>query len=364
MPTPHDIRFCTTADGVRLAVGICGKGPPLVRTATTWLTHLEHDLSSPFSRHWVEEFSRNHSYVIYDSRGCGLSDRRVGEISMEAWLEDLDTVIDSLGLERFPLIGISRGAAIAVAYAARHPQKVSRLVLFGGYARSYFSAHNPDPKVLEEGEALLQAAKIGWGGDNAAFRQVFVAKYLGNATAEQQRAFDERQRATVTPEMAVRYMRASFSVDVKEIAKQIVCPALVFHACDDRLIPFDSGRKLAALIPGARFVPLDSSNHVPFEDEPAWTQFVKEVRPFLAADATADPAGAPVALPDANRTLTPRQVEILSHVAHGLTDKEVARKISLSPRTVEMHMARAMAALECRTRAEAVRKAGELRLIS
>ncbi len=364
MPAQHDIRFCTTADGVRLAIGICGKGPPVVKAAT-WLTHLEHDLSSPFARHWVAEFSRNHSFVNYDARGCGLSDRRVGDISMEAWLEDLDTVVDSLGMERFPLIGISQGAAIAVAYAARHPQKVSRLVLLGGFARAYFSTQNPDPKVLEEGEALLQAAKLGWGSDNAAFRQVFVAKFLGNATAEQQRAFDERQRVTVTPEMAVRYMRAMFSVDVKEIARRITCPTLVFHARDDRLIYFDQGRKLAALIPGARFVPLESSNHIPFEDEPAWAQFVREVRPFLAADAAADPAEAVVATPpEANRSLTPRQVEILRHVAHGLTDKEVARKISLSPRTVEMHMARAMAALECRTRAEAVRKAGELRLIS
>jgi pimeloyl-ACP methyl ester carboxylesterase/DNA-binding CsgD family transcriptional regulator len=359
----HDIRFCTTADGVRLAVGISGKGPPIVKAAT-WLTHLEYDLTSPFAKHWLEAFSRDHTFVGYDARGCGLSDRRVGELSMDAWLEDLDAVVDLLRLERFPLLGISQGAAIAVAYAARHPQKVSRLVLLGGFARAYFSAHNPDPKVLEEGETLIRAAKMGWGRDDSAFRQVFVTKFLGDATAEQQRAFDERQRVTTEPEMAVRYLRAMFSVDVKEIARQVACPTLVFHCRNDRLIYFDQGRKLAAQIPGARFIPLESANHIPFENEPAWTQFLAEVRPFLAADGNTAFAGASSATNlEQSRALTPRQIEILREVAHGQTDKQIARKLSLSPRTVEMHVANALAGLQCRTRAEAVRKAGEQGLL-
>ncbi len=355
MPLRPDIRFCTASDGVKLAVGSYGSGPPLVR-AGTWLTHVEYDATSPLSAQWAEELARRHRYVVYDSRGCGLSDRQVRDLSLEVFVADLEAIVDGLALDRFALLGISMGAPVAVAYAARHPERVSRLVLHGGFHRSYLSSKNPDPRVLEEADVLIKSARLGWGTGSPALRQVFVAKFMGESTEAQRRAFDERQHVSSSAEMAERYLRAMFALDVKDLAPRVSCPTLAFHSRGDQLILFEQGRKLAALIPGARFVPLDSKNHVPFREEPAWQALVAALRPFLDEDA-----GPREASP--TRALTPRQVEVLRGVARGLTDKEIASELSLSPRTVEMHVARVLAALDCANRAEAVRKATALGLL-
>lgn len=355
MPLRPEIRFCTAPDGVKLAVGSYGSGAPLVRAAT-WLTHVEHDATNPLTRHWCEELSRSHRYVVYDGRGCGLSDRTPSDVSPEAWLSDLEAVADGMGLARFPLLGISMGAPIAVAYAVKHPDRVSRLLLLGGFHRSYFSSRNPDPRVLEEADVLLKSARLGWGAGSAALRQVFAAKLMGEATEAQRQAFDEGQRVTSSPEMAERYLRAMFTLDVKDIAPRVACPTLVFHSRGDQLIFFEQGRKLASLIPGARFVPLESKNHLPFPEEPAWHTFVAEARPFLAVErASARASAAP--------TLTSRQLEVLRGLGRGLTDKEIAHELSLSPRTVEMHVARVLAALESANRAQAVGKAKGLGIL-
>ena len=355
MPLRPDIRFCTARDGAKLAVGSAGSGTPLVR-AGTWLTHVEYDVTSPLSAHWAEEFARRHRYVVYDSRGCGLSDREVRDLSLEVFVADLEAIVDGLALERFALLGISMGAPVAVAYAARHPERVSRLVLHGGFHRSYLSSKNPDPRVIEEADVLIKSARLGWGTGSPALRQVFVAKFMGESTEAQRRAFDERQRVSSSAEMAERYLRAMFALDVKDLAPRVSCPTIAFHCRSDQLILFEQGRKLAALIPGARFVPLDSKNHVPFREEPAWQALVTALRPFLDEDAglrEASPAKA----------LTRRQLEVLRGVARGLTDKEIASELSLSPRTVEMHVARALAALDCANRAQAVGKAAALGLL-
>ncbi len=294
--------------------------------------------------------------MAYDSRGCGLSDRNVGELSLDLFVADLEAVVDELELERFPLFGMSMGAPVAVAYAAQHPERVTRLVLHGGFYRSYLSSRSSDPRVLEEADVLLKSARYGWGTGSPALRQVFVAKFMGEATEAQRQAFDERQRATSTPEVAEKYLRAMFALDVKDLAPRVSCPTIVFHSRGDQLIFFDQGRKLAALIPQARFVPLESKNHVPFREEPAWQVLVAELRAFLDQDAGTD-ARAPT------KELTPRQRDVLRGVARGLTDKEIASELSLSPRTVEMHVARTLATLECANRAEAVRKAAALGLL-
>jgi len=347
VPVRPDIRFCTAADGVKLAVGTYGNGPPLVR-AGTWLTHVEYDATSPPTAHWCEELARRHRYIAYDSRGCGLSDREVGDLSLDVFVSDLEAVVDGLGLERFPLFGMSMGAPLAVAYAAKHPDRVSRLVLHGGFYRSYLSSHNSDSRVLEEADVLLKSARLGWGTGSPALRQVFAAKFMGESTEAQRQAFDERQRVTSTAEVAERYLRAMFALDVKDLAPQVTCPTIAFHSRGDQLIFFDQGRKLAALVPGARFVPLESKNHLPFREEPAWQTLVAALRPFLDEDAG---PGAPA------KELTARQLDVLRGVARGLTDKEIASELSLSPRTVEMHVARALDALDSANRAEAVRKA-------
>ena len=192
------------------------------------------------------------------------------DLSLDVFVADLEAVVDGLGLERFPLLGMSMGAPVAVAYAAKHPERVSRLVLHGGFHRSYLSSTSSDPRVLEEADVLLKSARHGWGTGSPALRQVFVAKFMGDSTEAQRQAFDERQRVISTAEVAEKYLRAMFAFDVKELAPRVSCPTIAFHSRGDQLIFFDQGRKLAALIPGARFVPLESKNHVPFREEPAW----------------------------------------------------------------------------------------------
>ncbi|MBS0338785.1 MAG: alpha/beta fold hydrolase [Proteobacteria bacterium] len=350
----EDIRFCTSKDGTRLAVASVGKGPPLVKAAN-WLTHVERDRNNLFTRHWVAELGRHHRYIRYDSRGCGLSDREVGRISMEAWVEDLEAVVDTLGLERFPLVGMSQGAAIAINYAARHPGKVSHLVLYGGCARGLLK-RDPSATAVEAAHAMLKAAELGWGSDSSSFRQVFISQLLHDATAEQQRALDEVQRLTISGANAARFMKEVFGIDVRKSAPKVRCPTLVFHAKEDPCFPFEEGRLLASLIPNARFVPLDSKNHLPLETEAAWPVFLAELRAFLPG-ASAESAGA-----GERPSLTARQVQVLREVGLGHTDKQIAQKLSLSPRTVEMHVANVLRALKCRTRAEAVRRMTELKL--
>lgn len=362
MNLEQQIRFCTSADGTRLSVATTGEGPPLVKAAT-WLTHVERDPHNLFTRHWVAELSRRHTLFRYDSRGCGLSDRDVERICMEAWIEDLEAVVATLDAERFPLFGNSQGAAIAIGYAARHPERVSHLVLYGGCARGLLK-RDPPPKVVAAANAMLQAAELGWGADSSSFRQVFISQLLHDATAEQQRAVDESQRLTVSGANAVRFMKAVFEIDVRDTAPQVRCPTLVFHGRDDPCFPFEEGRLLASLIPDARLVPLPSKNHLPFETEAAWPMFLAELRGFLPATAVGSRVGDDSAVAPGRSLLTPRQAQVLLEVGRGHTDKEIARALSLSPRTVEMHVANALLALHARSRAEAVRRAAELQLLA
>lgn len=343
MANHQDIRFCSSTDGVQLAMALNGSGPHLVKAAT-WLTHIERDLESSHTRQWIDELSRKHTFVTYDTRGCGLSDRRAKNISLDAWVEDLEAVVDVLKIDRFPLLGISCGGAVAVAYAAKHPERVSRLILFGAYATSYFTTGNPDPKIAEEAETLIKVAALGWGKGGQAFRQVFVSKFMPNATQQQQHDFDDYQRLTATPEMATQCIRAMFNINIKEEARRVRCPTLVFHARNEQLILFEQGRKLAALIPGARLVPIESDNHVPFAGEACWPTIAQEMRLFLGESGDQTKAAV----------LTSRQTEVLRMVSQGMTDKQIAKVLSLSPRTVEMHVAGALKLLKCTTRAEAV----------
>jgi pimeloyl-ACP methyl ester carboxylesterase len=278
----QDIRFCTAPDGVRLAYAITGQGPVLVKAAN-WLSHLEYDWNSPVWRHWLAGLARNHTLVRYDERGCGLSDRDVDEFTLDAWVMDLEAVVDALGLEQFPLLGISQGAAIAVEYAVRHPEKVSRLVLYGGYIRGRMH-RNLTPEQLEELEVMIQLIKIGWGREHPAFRQVFSTLFLPEGTPEQLHAFNELQRISTSPEIAARIVSGFQVIDVREQARRITQPTLVLHARDDLRIPFEEGRLIAATIPNARLITLESKNHILLEDETAWRRFLDEVTVFLKED--------------------------------------------------------------------------------
>lgn len=283
------IRFCTAPDGVRIAFATSGAGPPLVKPAN-WMTHLEYDWESPVWRHWLRELSRDHTLVRYDERGSGLSDRDADDLSFESWVRDLETVVDAAGLDRFPLLGVSQGAAVAIAYAVRHPERVTRLVLYGGYVQGAF-ARARTTEEREEAQLLTRSLPSFWGRDNPAFRLFFAARFVPEGTQEQMRWFSELTRVTTTPEIAVRLRTTASMIDVTDLAPQLRVPTLVVHGVGDAAIPFDQGRRLAALVPGARFVSLDSVNHILLEDQPAWPRFLDEVRAFLAEeDARPTPA--------------------------------------------------------------------------
>jgi pimeloyl-ACP methyl ester carboxylesterase len=287
--TEQQIRFCTSSDGVRVAFATAGEGPPLVKAAN-WLSHLEFDWNSPVWRHWIRELARDHTLVRYDERGCGLSDWSAEEFSLDAWVRDLEAVVDGLGLERFPLLGISQGGAIAIAYTVRHPERVSRLILYGGYSRGR-SHRNLSEWEREEREVMLRMIAVGWGKDHAAFRQVFTSLFIPEANREQTNWFNELQRVSATPENAVRIARTFDDLDVRELAPRLELPTLVLHATGDLRVPFAEGRLLASLIPGARFVPLESRNHILLEGEPAWPRFIREVRSFLGVSPGEDGPG-------------------------------------------------------------------------
>lgn len=274
----QQIRFCRARDGVRIAYATSGDGPPLVKPAN-WLTHLESDWKSPVWRPWLTALGRTHTLIRYDERGCGLSDHDVDDFSFDAWVGDLEAVVDARGLGRFPLLGISQGCAVAVAYAARHPHRVSRLVLYGGYACGR-DHREPSPQQKLEATVLREMIRLGWGRDNPAFRQVFGTLFLPDGTPEQRQWFDDLTR-TVPVENALSIEQTAHQIDVREQAASLDVPALMLHSCGDAMVPFEAGRTLAAAIPGARFVSLDSRNHVLLETEPAWTVFLEESRRFL-----------------------------------------------------------------------------------
>jgi pimeloyl-ACP methyl ester carboxylesterase len=323
------MRFCTTADGVQLAYAVGGRGTPLVK-APNWLNHLELDMASPVWRAWMQRMARSHTLVRYDGRGCGLSDRDVGEISQAALQRDLQAVVDAAGLDRFILYGASQGAAVAVEYAARHPERVSHLVLYGGYLRG--ARKRSEPHAAEEADAMLKLVELGWGRENSAFRQVFATQFIPDGTPEQLRAFDELQRGTVSPETAARILSVLHEVDVAAAAALVKCPTLVLHSTGDARIPFEEGRKLAGAIPGAEFVPLDSRNHVLLDHQSAWERFFVELEAFLARHGAA-PAAAP-----ALEGLTPAEGRVLDLLAAGLNNESIARSLSITPKTVRNHI--------------------------
>lgn len=276
-PRLQQIRFCRAHDGARIAYATCGEGPPLVKTAN-WLSHLEYDWVSPVWRHWLDELSREHTLVRYDERGCGLSDWNAADFSFDSWVRDLETVVDALGLGRFPLLGVSQGGAVALAYAAKHPERVTRLILYGTYAVGRSGRDDPDRELLE------RMLPLGWGRDNPAFRDFFARLFLPEGTDEQIAWFSDLQRHSSTPENGARLFEEFNRIDVTVAARHVRVPTMVLHASADAAVPFYAGRDLASMIPGATFVPLWGKNHILLESEPAWSRFVDEVRGFLAHD--------------------------------------------------------------------------------
>ena len=337
----QQIRFVTSPDGVRIAVASIGAGPPLLRAAH-WLTHVEHDPQSPVWAPWLDALSRDHTYVRYDQRGCGLSDREVADHSLGAWVGDLGAVIDSLHFDRVAILGLSQGGAVAIAYAVAHPEKVSHLVLMGAYGRGVLR-RSPGERERLEAQTLVNLIRVGWGSDNPGFREVFTRRFIKRATPEQLRWWTDLQSLTASPEGAARLLEAFHQVDVTELARQVSVPTLVVHARGDAAVPFEEGRLLASLIPGARFLPLDTDNHVLIDTEPAWAGFLDELRAFIGSPARDDAAA-----------LTPAEREVLRLVGRGLDNRTIAVELGKSEKTVRNQVSSILDKLGLRTRAEAI----------
>jgi pimeloyl-ACP methyl ester carboxylesterase/DNA-binding CsgD family transcriptional regulator len=335
----QELRFVTAADGTRLAYARHGTGPVLVRAAH-WLSHLEFDWLSPIWHEFLSELGSGHTLIRYDERGTGLSDRDVGDLSFEAMVADLETLVDTLQLSRFALLGMSQGGAISIAYAARHPERVSALVLCGAYARGH--GHRDRPQVQrEEADLMLRLIELGWGTSDPKFRRVFANMLLPDGDAGQLAAFDALQRQSATPDVALR-LRAMFSgIDVLDLCRRVTAPTLVMHIREDGAIPFEEGRLLAGLIPAAEFVALEGRGHILVPGTSAFEAFFAELRAFLAVHDGGPPAypAAPPGDQDAGiDLLSTREREVLVRVAAGRTNEEIAADLAISPRTIERHL--------------------------
>jgi pimeloyl-ACP methyl ester carboxylesterase len=282
------IRFVTTRDGVKLAYAVSGSGPPLLKTAN-WLNHLEFDWESPVWRHWFGLFSRHHRLYRYDVRGSGLSDWVDTGLSFDDQVSDLEQIVEAAELERFALLGISQGASVAVEYAVRHPERVSHLVIHGGFVQGWARR---GPAAERIGRAQVELVRVGWGVEAPAYRRMFGELFIPDATEEQLDWFTELQRRTTRPDLAARIMEASGSIDVTQRMRLVQAPTLVLHPRGDVIVPFDQGRVIAAGIPHAKFVTLDSGNHLLIEGEPAWQRFAAAVGEFLGWSADGEQAPA------------------------------------------------------------------------
>jgi pimeloyl-ACP methyl ester carboxylesterase/DNA-binding CsgD family transcriptional regulator len=349
----QSVHFTRSFDGVRLAYAVAGRGFPLVRVPT-WISHVEHDCVSPVMRHLVFEMASRHTLVSYDCRSVGLSQRNVDDMSFDAWVHDLEAVADAARLERFALWGISGAPAIAIAYAVRHPERVSHLVLCGGFCRGRLR-RDGSVATLEKARVMAELLEQGWGNEEPAFRQVFTSLMVPGGTAEQWRWFTDMMRAAATPQTALRMLRLWQELDVTDLARQVRCPTLVLHARRDAIVPYEEGQLMAALIPGAEFVTLDSANHVILADEPAWSQLVAALRRFL-------PAPEPIEVLDeaaAFAALTEREQELLDLIAQGLGNDTIARRLAITPKTVRNHITSIFGKLGVTSRAQAIVRARE-----
>ncbi len=340
------IRYVRTTDGVQLAWAEAGTGPVLLKAAN-WLTHLEYEWESPVWRHWIRFFRDNFRYIRYDERGCGMTDRNTGDLSLERWVADVEDIVAAADLpERFTLLGISQGGAICVAYAVKHPERVSKLVLYGGYARGPFQRNDPDRASFYR--AMIDLARLEWGSDNPTFRQIFTSRFIPGGTEEQLDWYNDICRKTLTAEVAAKLLESRAMIDVTALLGEVRAPTLVLHARGDVVVPISEGHILAAGIPGAQFIELDSNNHVLLEHEPAWQRFQNEVLEFMNLKAPSGDEDSAFA------SLSPREREVLTLITQGLGNAQIAEQLSISEKTVRNHVSNLFDKLGVWTRAQAM----------
>ena len=345
------IRYVTTPDGVSVAWSELGRGLPLVKAAT-WLTHLQYDLESPIWAHWIRFLSEHFRFVRYDERGCGMSDWKVpGLANSTHWVDDLEAVVAAAGIDRpFALLGISQGAATAIRYAVRHPQRVSHLILYGGYAVG--GNRSGDAARRDMYHAVMEVVRLGWGSDNPSFRQLFTSRFVPGGTQAQIDWFNDLCRRTTSGDNAGALLAARGDVDVRELLPQVRVPTLVVHALHDKIAPLEQGRYLAGNIPGAQFVQLDSGNHVLLEDEPAWREFRSTLLEFTGL------AGAgPLAADGIENVLTARERQLLALLREGRSNAQIAYRLGVAEKTVRNHFSNLYRKLGVRSRVEALLRA-------
>lgn len=347
-PFKQEIRFTHSADGTRLAYAVHGQGFPLVRAAH-WLTNIEQDWRTPVWRPWFDALGDRYRFHRYDSRGCGLSDRKATGATLDVLVADLEAVVDAAKLDRFALLGISQGGAVSMAYAVRHPERVSHLVLLGAFARGPLR-RNPTPEAQEGLRAELKLIEVGWGQDNPAYRQFFTNLIFPNATAEQVQSFNDLQRMSCEPQQAARLVSTFSDIDASPYLARVTCPTLVLHTRGDVCAPFDEGLFMASSIPGARLVPLETRSHVPTPGEPSFDRVVEEIEAFVKGTENGKPA-----FPD----LTRRERQILEHIAGGLDNAQIAARLGLSEKTVRNHITSVFEKIGVENRSQAIVRARE-----
>jgi len=327
-----EVRFCRAPDGVRIAYAVHGHGPPLV-VGSCWLSHLQYDWQSPVWRHFLDDLGAIFTVIRFDERGYGLSDWEIGECTLQARITDLEAVVDSVGLGHFALLGMSQGGPVAVSYAVLHPDRVSRLVLFGTWAAL---ARTPADRELLE--TFLSMTRVGWARPDSLFRRVFTNMLIPGASEEQMRWVDALQRMSTSTDNAVRLRAERHKIDITDLLSQVMVPTLVLHSRGDAMVRFEEARLMASSIPRARLVPLESQNHILLAGEPAWRVFLHEMAAFAGPDRAVAPtavSGPPLA------GLTRREFELLRLAAAGLDNCQIAETLTLSVRTVERHLSNA-----------------------
>jgi pimeloyl-ACP methyl ester carboxylesterase/DNA-binding CsgD family transcriptional regulator len=336
------VRYVRSFDGTRIAVAVSGRGPPVV-LLPSWLTHLELQPRSAAWSPWIRALSSRYTLVRHDPRGCGLSERNARNLSFDAWVMDLEAVVDGLGLDRFSLVGMCQGGAVAIAWAGINAHRIDRLVLCGTYARGR-DRRTDDPVEPEKARVMLDMIATGWGDPDHAFARAFATQFQPEGGMDHLDSWCALQRAAATGPEAARLTRIMFDIDVSASAERIDCPTLVVHAARDAVVPIEEGRLLARLIPDARFLELDTPNHFPREDEPAWAQLEEALVAFLPRTAGGPGFG----------DLTVREREILHLVAAGLSNAEIAARAGLGEKTVRNHVSAIFAKIGASSRARAI----------
>jgi len=348
MTTPtrlrQHVRYVSASDGTRLAWAESGAGPVVVKAAN-WLTHLEYEWESPVWKHWIQFFSAHCRFVRFDERGCGMSEWHGGPLSLDQWVGDLESVIDAARpAGPVTLFGISQGVATCIRYAIRHPERVARMILYGGYARGALRRGTPATESAHR--AMIDLARVAWGKDNPTFRQVFTSRFIPGGSSEQLQWFNDLCLKTTTGEIAATLFEARSAVDITALLGEVRTPTLVLHARGDEPIPIEEGRLVASGIPGAEFVELDSRNHILLEHEPAWQRFKEAVLAFLQpGEGVSDSAFA---------ALSPRERQVLALMADGLSNTDIAESLQISEKTVRNHASNLFDKLGVWSRAQAI----------